>query len=930
MRGFVEYRANPPLEAWLPMSDILTAMREFRALDDKRRNGGLGGDEEQRWNALRSLLKGDGKVRAAPQPASAESETQPSGPSDSGPMAPMTDALTAEVARTLATAPGAAPIELPAQAPAPVPAEADSPAAAAPAEEAEAESPADEAEPPAEAAPDENGYVWDGTSGLFWNVLAHHGYEPQHGVYYDAQGAVIEPAIAQAALSAALAASRRSAAPEAIELPESVPLDDEGFAALLEPTPEELRLTDDELEPSAPLEPAPESESAAVELAFETDEAFPIEHLEPAADADATPAIDVAVELDGDPDDTLDLASGADLLHLAADAAGAAPQADALPLETEPEAPPAADDPWAAAVDLHAADEAQPQADGWALLLGPVTPGPARPSIDLWASVAAASPARPTKDTPRKLVPELLPFDVSRVPVIGGETAEAEIEAGFDGWNEEHPSVDAGNDAAIQLPWEPVEPAAAIPPRAAETPADEEETIELSDEATPGPLAAEALESAAAAATPVDEGALLEAPQPAAEEIEIAPAPWLDEPEQTQPAAAETVAEDPPPAVEIEPDWLAGDEEPLETADVIEIETTSAGVGEPSDAERAVEAQPEPAEELESTGAGSSAEPAAAQPAAADPREVTATDWFVEPQAVQPAAAEPVPPTPQPAGLVEVDEAEWLPPPAEAQPAEMLEVVEADWLVAEETPAIAAAQLTDEVRADVAIAEAPSASELPLRPAADDEVEDASLLVIESADAPAPSAQAQAWLAAEDDDAAHLPSGPTLGADGRVLPAAAAAAPVSVDPWAAQPPVQIGRLRIERAPAPASDPAPTTRVFGEHRVVIHTRDGVVKRGSVDTVDLAGRAFTLTAAEGTKEEIATASLKAVFLMRGAETQTPEPHGRSVKLTLIDGRPLSGWAADTGNPVGFFLVPADTRGNASRVFVYRAAIKAIAAS
>ena len=54
------------------MSDILTAMREFRVLDDKRRSVGLGGDEEVRWNALRAAAERERRPLAPQWPQASD------------------------------------------------------------------------------------------------------------------------------------------------------------------------------------------------------------------------------------------------------------------------------------------------------------------------------------------------------------------------------------------------------------------------------------------------------------------------------------------------------------------------------------------------------------------------------------------------------------------------------------------------------------------------------------------------------------------------------------------------------------------------------------------------------------------------------------------------------------------------------------------
>ena len=173
----------------------------------------------------------------------------------------------------------------------------------------------------------------------------------------------------------------------------------------------------------------------------------------------------------------------------------------------------------------------------------------------------------------------------------------------------------------------------------------------------------------------------------------------------------------------------------------------------------------------------------------------------------------------------------------------------------------------------------------------------------------APAALVEEAIVLEDDDT--LPAGPAPWLPPE--PAEPPAAPVAPPAHAAAP-----------APAPV---ALRGLVTGEHRVVIHTREGVVKRGQIANVDLSARSFFFQNQDGKREEVPTATLKAVFLMRSAHEPAPQPAGQAVKLTLIDGRPLQGWASDLANPVGFFLVPSDTRGLASRVFVYRAAVREV---
>lgn len=164
---------------------------------------------------------------------------------------------------------------------------------------------------------------------------------------------------------------------------------------------------------------------------------------------------------------------------------------------------------------------------------------------------------------------------------------------------------------------------------------------------------------------------------------------------------------------------------------------------------------------------------------------------------------------------------------------------------------------------------------------------------------------------------------PTRTPIGRIA-LVAAAAPADSGRGSGEVPLRSQLVAPPPAAAPTAAPSPAA-AGGGSRVVIHTRDGVVKRGTVDAFDPRAERFHLRTAEGADEEIATAGLKAVFFMRAPGEGAPAQKGKPVRITFVDNRPLQGWAEDLDDPIGFFLVPADVRGNASRVFVYRAAIR-----
>ncbi len=118
------------------------------------------------------------------------------------------------------------------------------------------------------------------------------------------------------------------------------------------------------------------------------------------------------------------------------------------------------------------------------------------------------------------------------------------------------------------------------------------------------------------------------------------------------------------------------------------------------------------------------------------------------------------------------------------------------------------------------------------------------------------------------------------------------------------------------------------RMTGEHKVVLHTLEGQVKRGILRDADLGSALLPLEPQEGSPEQLETEELKAIFFMLPPGGSPPPAHGTRVHVTLRDGRELTGFSEDyqTDAP-GFFLVPSDARGNTGRVFIYRRAVQAL---
>jgi hypothetical protein len=129
---------------------------------------------------------------------------------------------------------------------------------------------------------------------------------------------------------------------------------------------------------------------------------------------------------------------------------------------------------------------------------------------------------------------------------------------------------------------------------------------------------------------------------------------------------------------------------------------------------------------------------------------------------------------------------------------------------------------------------------------------------------------------------------------------------------------------------PVPDPfAPSPSfVAGEHRIVLHTVDGQVLRGSIANADLEDPDLPLIQPNGAVTRVPAGNVKAVFFMLPSGEQPPQASGTRVQITFGDGRQVSGLAPDySPGSAGFFVLPLDTRTHTARVWVSRSAIRQI---
>jgi hypothetical protein len=122
---------------------------------------------------------------------------------------------------------------------------------------------------------------------------------------------------------------------------------------------------------------------------------------------------------------------------------------------------------------------------------------------------------------------------------------------------------------------------------------------------------------------------------------------------------------------------------------------------------------------------------------------------------------------------------------------------------------------------------------------------------------------------------------------------------------------------------------PPLVLAGEHRVVLHTLEGGVKRGIANNVDLGGDSVGLAQAPGQPPHdfVPFSRTKAVFFMLQPGEKPQAAHGRRVKVTFVDGRQVEGVLGEEVAH-GFFLLPTEPRTSTARVYVLSHAVRTVA--
>ena len=120
------------------------------------------------------------------------------------------------------------------------------------------------------------------------------------------------------------------------------------------------------------------------------------------------------------------------------------------------------------------------------------------------------------------------------------------------------------------------------------------------------------------------------------------------------------------------------------------------------------------------------------------------------------------------------------------------------------------------------------------------------------------------------------------------------------------------------------------------KIVIKSQDGSIMKGVSPDFQAEKKYFYLELVEGGTKKIDIETLKAVFFVKDFEGNKEHKKiykdflpwgGQKIKVEFTDGEIITGYTSSfsTGK-YGFFITPADSRGNNEQIFVPNTAVKA----
>ena len=122
-----------------------------------------------------------------------------------------------------------------------------------------------------------------------------------------------------------------------------------------------------------------------------------------------------------------------------------------------------------------------------------------------------------------------------------------------------------------------------------------------------------------------------------------------------------------------------------------------------------------------------------------------------------------------------------------------------------------------------------------------------------------------------------------------------------------------------------------------NKVVIHLKDGTIKKGNTSDFLPNKKSFHLNILDGNVETIEVENLKAVFFVKDYEGNKDRKRdykdiiaggGKKEEVYFDDGETIIGYVLGySPERQGFIMTPADLSGNNERIFVVQTAVKEV---
>lgn len=122
-----------------------------------------------------------------------------------------------------------------------------------------------------------------------------------------------------------------------------------------------------------------------------------------------------------------------------------------------------------------------------------------------------------------------------------------------------------------------------------------------------------------------------------------------------------------------------------------------------------------------------------------------------------------------------------------------------------------------------------------------------------------------------------------------------------------------------------------------NKVVLKFKDKTILKGKTNNFFPNKTSFHLELVSGERIEIHIEELKAMFFVKSYEGDKQHEKnyadkvpggGRKIKVKFVDGETITGYTTGySADRAGFYMVPADLKGNNERIFVVSSATEAI---